>query len=173
MLSDAHQRNHLVSEGRADQRSLLSYYSSETTAHATNLVAVSLVILTALQIFLNAGWNGRLILAVVLFIFSATGVWMVGKMMYWAALASAIMYVPAGEHRGSMGELHNQATIYVRDKSQSRITKLSNNFRSLSWDAHGLWVAVVVGIFVTVAVWLLLPEDVFVHGCDLAKTVCR
>lgn len=155
-LCGAHQTNNLESAGRDDQRTLLSYYSSETTSHATNLLALSLVILTAVQISLNIAWNCRPVLAGVFFILFATGAWMAGKMMYWAALSSAIMYVPAGGYGGTMDGLHQMAVNFVKTNSRSPITKFSNSFRSLSWHTLGLWVAVLAGIIVAAAV-LLLP----------------
>jgi hypothetical protein len=98
-----------------------------------------------------------LVLAVVLGVLFATGTWMAGKMMYWAALASAIMYVPVGGYSGTMAGLHEKAVKLVETKSQSPITKFSNNFRSLSWDTLGLKVAVFAGAIVAIAVVLLLP----------------
>lgn len=75
-----------------DQRSLLEYYSSQTRAHATNLLTVALVMLSAIEILREIRWNGHLIpLAAALGVLSAVETWMAGRMMYWAALTTGVM----------------------------------------------------------------------------------
>jgi hypothetical protein len=158
--------NEWSESARDDQRSLLSYYSSETTTHATNLLALALVILTAVQILQGIKWNGPfpwlngrpVDLAVALFILFGTATWMLGKMLYWAALSSAVLYVDAITRRrfpDNMGGLHDAACLWVHERSTSRVTRFATTFRSLTWRRLGPWVAVLAGGIVLVVVLLL------------------
>jgi hypothetical protein len=132
----------------------------------TNLLAVALVMLTAVQILhANIWFSGRpLILAVVLSILSWMAMWMLGKMLYWAALASAILYVD--EHDVDDNEeplapniagLHNGACCRVKRLTKFWFTKLSTHFESLSWKHGGPWLALLLAVIVFAAVMLLLP----------------
>jgi len=153
-------RQPLDTAGRDDQRSLLSYYSAETTAHATNLLAIALVMLTAIQILSDNTFRlfGQpLLLPSVLAVLVAMATWMVGKMMYWANLATVIMFVDATdrdhvvvtEATGAMALLHLAACERLQNT-------LSAQFRAFSLGhLWGLWISIIVGVFVGLVVVFL------------------
>ena len=164
MLAASGIRQPLETAGRDDQRSLLSYYSAETTAHATNLLAIALVILTAIQILSDSTlrlFGQPLLLPFVLAVLFSMATWMVGKMTYWANLATAIMFVDATdrdhvvvtEATGAMALLHLAACQRLQNT-------LSAQFRAFSLrHLWGLWISIFVGISVLVVVFLGLSVN--------------
>lgn len=145
----------------SNQQSLLDYYSSETAAHTTNLLADALLIVTAVQVLRGVTVFGRpLLLAVALFILSAAGTWMIGRMLYWAALANIVIHID--QSFDTMGTFHNEVCARVPDReyTTSRVTRFSANFYTISYKRKGIWVAIGVGILV--AFITLFSPDILV-----------
>jgi hypothetical protein len=94
-----------------DQGSLLQYYSSGTTAHATYLLTLALIgaALLALGQILQ-----RYVLISSLSIIVGASIWTGFRLLFWGSLSDAVIHVDS-ENCKSMDATNTEAVILARD----------------------------------------------------------
>jgi hypothetical protein len=120
-----HRRSHKRSNSQPSvmsqqetRRSLLQYYSSGTTAHATHLLTFALI---GAALLASAPVLHRCALVIILSLIAAVSVWTGLRILYWGSLANGIIHLTPGKN-GSMGDMHNKAYEDGRN-SRSRLRR--------------------------------------------------
>jgi hypothetical protein len=106
------------------QGSLLQFYSSETTAHATYLLTFALI--GAALLAIGQVLQPWFLLAVLSLIF-AFSVWTGFRILYWGTLANSIIYVNPKADK-TMEAMH-KATLKIAGNERPRLIKIGSNSR--------------------------------------------